>query len=693
MDLFITSLCILLAATLVLGIWAIYYSLVAPKKRQNRMANLCGGLAAAIACVTGFAAICTGPFEFGAQATVARFAWGLPFGELALALDPLGRIFLLPVFGLGFICSLSGAISLRHERAREHNLAAHWFFYLLLLLGMALVACAADAILFLLAWELMSLAPFFLIDFNDRDSHVRDASWIYLAAAHLGAVFLIAFFIGLWQATGQTGIMAPETAAALKDSDMGTLSLLFILAVIGFGAKAGIAPMHVWLPDAHPAAPSHVSALLSGAMINMGLYGLIRAISLLAGPGGMEAGILGLFPGWWGWLLLVTGLCTAFLGIVKALGQGNLKRLLAYSSVENMGLMFMGLGCGLIGIRCGDAWITLFGVSGAILHMLNHAGFKGLLFLCAGEVLHSTGTVRMELLGGLQKLMPLVGFLFALGAASIACLPPLSGFTSEFAIFLGLANGATAPDVEQQLGLLLALGVLALISGLACALYVKAYGMVFLGAPRSGFASNASSPEISTVWPLLFPAAACLVGGLAAPLFFDLAAETALFAAPIPAELLDECIEAEKIIAPAFMKLSIFGCVFIGLVILLWLLRKVLLKGRQVQVWNTWGCGYQASSVRIQYSEGSFSEPLARLFAPVMGLVIRGEKVHGLFPKTASLGLSAPDRVRNQVFTPLFEGIERLCNACKIIQHGKIHIYILYILATVVGLLIWGLKA
>ncbi len=692
MEIYIASISIMLAAIPVLGVWAIADSLLAPNKSRYRMANICGAGLAAIACLVGFAGAVCGPWDFSIKAEHAHFAWGLPFGSLTLAIDPLSRLFLLPIYGLGLVCALSGAAALKHENAREHNLAAHWFFYNLLLLGMALVACAADGVLFLLAWEIMSLAPFFLIDFNDRDSKVRDAAWVYLTAAHLGAIFLMAFFIGLWQLTGQTGLDPAITANALKDVSPRTCSLLFILALVGFGAKAGLFPMHVWLPDAHPAAPSHVSALLSGAMINMGLYGVIRSTGLLAGPAGTAPGILGLIPGWWGWLVLVIGLCTALIGIIKALGQGNLKRLLAYSSVENMGLMFIGLGCGLIGISSGDAWIALLGFAGALLHMLNHAGFKGLLFLCAGEVLHSAGTLRLELLGGLQARMPLTGILFAIGAAAIACLPPLSGFTGEFALFMALANGASATGVEKQLGLLLSLGLLALVSGLACALYVKAYGMAFLGKPRSGFAQNAHCPPFNGVWPLLLPAAACIAGGLLAPQFFHMAAATAMQAAPLPGQLLGECLTSAAAIEPAFIYISIGGIGLTGLVVVVWLLRKACLRWRIVLNRETWGCGYQASSARIQYSEGSFSEPLARIFGPVMGLTLRGEPVRGIFPGLASLGLSAPDRIRNHVFTPLFEGIEKVCNACKIIQHGKIHLYIVYILVTVVGLLVWGLK-
>lgn len=693
MTLYLFSVAFLLASACVMGIWAVVFSLVPPHKRRNRYANYCGALAACGACIAGFIGVVWLSWNPDTPAEIAVLPWGLPFGAMSIRLDLLSRIFLLPIFGLGAVCALSGVVALRHERASEHNLATHWFFYLLLLLGMATVVCAGDAVFFLLAWEVMSLAPFFLIDFNDRESKVRDAAWIYLAAAHLGAVFLIAFFVGIWQFSGQTGLDPHLVSRDLAGVAPVYKSVLFLLAVIGFGAKAGIVPMHVWLPDAHPAAPSHVSALLSGAMINVGLYGIIRAVTWLAGPPGEIPGVLGAMPAWWGWLLLVAGLLTAFIGIVKAMGQGNLKRLLAYSSVENMGLMLMGVGCGLLGVSSGNAWTALLGFGGALLHMLNHAGFKGLLFLCAGEVLHSSGTLRMELLGGLQKKMPLLGCLFALGAASIACLPPFSGFVGEFALFLALGNGATAYGVELQLGLLLSCGVLALISGLACALYVHAYGMVFLGLPRSGFAVNAHVPDVRGVWPLLFPAAACVAGGILAPFFWEVCSSAAICAAPLPGELLKECFEVSDAIAPSFVCIALLGGVAIAASAVLWLVRGKLLARREVGVRETWGCGYQASSARIQYTPYSFTQPLAAIFGPIMGLSRRGEPVEGYFPKRGSLGLSAPDRFRVHVFTPLFEWVERLCNACKVIQHGKISIYILYIIIIVICLFIWGLNA
>lgn len=682
MSLFITSICILATTAFLCALLA-----VRPLSRSAARAANAVGVAGAIAgCLAGLCAVGIGSWT-GSEKLLLPL--GLPIGACALGLDALSRLFLLPVFGLGLVCAASGGLALRHEAPDRHNLAAHWFFYHMLLLGMALVMTARDAVLFMLSWEVMSLAPFFLIDFNDGDSKVRDASWVYLVAAHLGAVALMAFFTLLWQTTGDTAL-EPLRQAALSGPLMrpgaGVGTALFVLAVLGFGAKAGLAPMHVWLPEAHPAAPSHISALLSGAMINAGLYGLVRGIGLLAPPGAA--------PEWWGWGLLLLGLITGLMGILKASAQSNLKRLLAYSSVENMGLMAMGVGAGLIGQSCGNAWIAVLGYGGALLHMLNHAAFKGLLFLCAGEVLHATGTVRMPLLGGLQKRLPLLGAAFALGAAAIACLPPLNGFTGELVLALSLLDGPTLFGVERQMGLLLALTGLAAISGLAAALYAKAYGITFLGEPRSGFAASVHPLSWRTLWPLGIPAAVCLAGGLAAPWFFDLAAGAAQSALPLPHNLaqagLDGLAQARSSLVVG-AKISGVG---LALALVFLAARRMLLQRRNVESMPTWGCGFQGASPRIQYTDAGFSEPMAKLFAPVMGLKTRLRLDESLFPKNGGeLSVSAPDRLRSRLFTPLFTAVESLCNACKVIQHGKIHLYILYILATVVGLLIWGLRS
>lgn len=670
MFLILLALCVLAVSAAGLGLLAF----ARPTPATTRLADLFGPLGAACGCALGMAGLFTDSWTGSLLWTQA---WGLPVGSLSLGLDALSRVFLLPVFGLGFVCACAGGISLRHTRASEHNLAAHWLFYLLLVLGMAVVMMARDAVLFLLAWEVMSLSPFFLIDFNDSDRNVRDASWVYLVAAHLGAVLLLAFFGLLWQNAGDTAF----AVLALKEGPVVPLaSVLFVLSLLGFGAKAGIAPMHVWLPEAHPAAPSHISALLSGAMINAGLYGIIRSCEFVA-P-------LSAAPAWWGWLTLFLGLGTALMGILKALAQSNLKRLLAYSSVENMGLMLMGVGAWLIGSHSGNSWIGTLGLAGAMFHMLNHSAFKGLLFLTAGEVLHATGTVRMELLGGLQQRMPLVGAAFGIGAVSIACFPPFNGFAGEFVLALSLLDGSSLPGVEQQLGLLMALVVLGLVSGLAAATYAKAYGITFLGAPRSRCVEEARRPRPRDLWPLAIPAFLCVAGGLASGHCFRWLISTVN--APLPDPVAGQQVMLH--VADMLGTVSLVGMVLLALVAGLWLLRKVCIAGR-LRREETWGCGYRYGTPRVQYTDASFSEPLGRIFGGAMGLKVHQELDAHYFPGKASVAISAPDRLRTGLFTPLFEGVEKLCNMCKILQHGKIHLYILYILATLVALLAWGLHA
>lgn len=670
MFLILLALCVLAVSAAGLGLLAF----ARPTPATTRLADLSGPLGAACGCALGMAGLFTDSWT---DSLLWTQAWGLPVGSLSLGLDALSRVFLLPVFGLGFVCACAGGISLRHTRASEHNLAAHWLFYLLLVLGMAVVMMARDAVLFLLAWEVMSLSPFFLIDFNDSDRNVRDASWVYLVAAHLGAVLLLAFFGLLWQNAGDTAF----AVLPLREGPAVPLaSVLFVLSLLGFGAKAGIAPMHVWLPEAHPAAPSHISALLSGAMINAGLYGIIRSCEFVA-P-------LSAAPAWWGWLALFLGLGTALMGILKALAQSNLKRLLAYSSVENMGLMLMGVGAWLIGSHSGNSWIGTLGLAGAMFHMLNHSAFKGLLFLTAGEVLHATGTVRMDLLGGLQQRMPLVGAAFGIGAVSIACFPPFNGFAGEFVLALSLLDGSSLPGVEQQLGLLMALVVLGLVSGLAAAAYAKAYGITFLGAPRSRCVEEAHRPRPRDLWPLAIPAFLCVAGGLASGHCFRWLISTVN--APLPDPAAGQQVMLR--VADMLGTVSLVGMVLLALVAALWLLRKACIAGR-LRREETWGCGYRYGTARVQYTDASFSEPLGRLFGGAMGLKVHQELDGRYFPGKASVAISAPDRLRTGLFTPLFEGVEKLCNMCKILQHGKIHLYILYILATLVALLAWGLHA
>jgi hydrogenase-4 component B len=608
--------------------------------------------------------------------SLLELPWGLPLGACAVGLDPLTRAFLAPLFGLGAVCALSGAAHLAHSPPHGRSLGAHWAFYILLVFSQALVLAARDAVLFLLAWELMSIAPFFLIDFDDHDAQVREASWIYLVAAHLGAACLIGMFGLLWAQTGSTAFDAFAVAAL----PLTTGAALFALALAGFGAKAGVVPFHVWLPEAHPAAPSHISAMLSGAMISAGIYGLARSLGFF-GDGSI----------WWGWALIGAGVCTGLAGILKALGQSEIKRLLAYSSVENMGIALIGIGTGYIGTQTGSAWMATLGYGAAFFHILNHAAMKGLLFLCAGEVLHGVRTARLEFLGGLQKRMPRVGAAFALGAAAISCLPPLSGFAGKFLLILALLEGFVLPGLKGQMALFGAIIAVVFMGGLAAATFAKAYGIGFLGEPRSDSARNAVDPGRQSLACLYIPALCILCFALTAPWIFGLMSTAALSLFPAG---MDRGAGAQAAVeAMALLEQYLWlGLGVTALIFACWLLRKALLRKGGTREARTWDCGFQLGTPRIQYSPASFVDPLTWLFALIMGVTRRHAQWGGFFPSMATCEIRISGGLLRGVFAPFFEGVRRVCDSLKIVQHGRIHIYILYILVVVVSLLVWGLQ-
>jgi hydrogenase-4 component B len=320
-----------------------------------------------------------------------RVAWQVPFGSFFVQLDALAAFFLLPILGLAAVAALYGGKYLMAYRSRK-NLGAAWFFFNLLVASMVMVTLAQNGILFLLAWEIMSLASYFLVTFEDEKESVRQAGWTYLVATHLGTAFLLVLFLVLGRQAGSLDFERFLTASPAISPVAG---VAFLLALIGFGTKAGFMPLHVWLPEPHPVAPSHVSALMSGVMIKTGIYGLLRILTFLGHP---EA--------WWGWVLIGIGLASGPGGVLFALAQHDLKRLLAYHSVENIGIIDLGLGVGLLGLALDQPVLAVLGLDSGLLHFLNHALFKGMLFLGTGAAIHATGTRDIDHLGGLIRRMP-----------------------------------------------------------------------------------------------------------------------------------------------------------------------------------------------------------------------------------------------------------------------------------------------
>jgi hydrogenase-4 component B len=454
----------------------------------QRIATLLSLLGALLGSGVALVALIEGRVE---TLTLAGPLAALPFH---LRLDPLAAFFLLPVYVLGGAGTLYGA---RYWRQAEHPSNGRQLRLCLGLLVAALagVVLAADAIAFLFAWEIMALSAFLLVSTEDERAEVQQAGWVYLVATHAGTLALFALFGLLWAVTGSLEFRPLPSGA----SRPGVTGVLFLLALLGFGLKAGLVPMHFWLPAAHAQAPSHVSALLSGVVLKMGIYGLLRILTLLPAP-----------PPAVGMLLLAAGAWSAVYGVLFALGQHDLKRLLAYHSIENIGIIVMGLGLALIGVSANQpAWAAL-GLGGCLLHVWNHALFKGLLFLAAGSVIHAAGTREIDRLGGLAKPMARTATLFAIGAAAICGLPPLNGFVSELLIYIGLLR-VTGDGVDGVWSVApLAVPLLAMAGALAIACFVKVFGTVFLGPMRSEQAAQAHEAPPAMLAAMLPLALGCI---------------------------------------------------------------------------------------------------------------------------------------------------------------------------------------
>jgi formate hydrogenlyase subunit 3/multisubunit Na+/H+ antiporter MnhD subunit len=618
---------------------------------------------------------------FSGNVLSLRWAWAAPGGALHLRLDALSAFFLIPIMLLGGLCSVYGASYLRSNPDKK-SVRASWFHYNLLVASMALVVLARNGILFLIAWETMALASFFLVMFDHEKGSVREAGWTYMVATHIGTAFLLVLFAVLGAKAGSLDF---DAFAEVGSKLSGASSLvLFVFAMIGFGTKAGFMPAHVWLPEAHPAAPSHVSALMSGVMIKTGVYGLLRLLECLNTP-----------VAWRGWTLLIIGVISGILGVLFALAQHDVKRLLAYHSVENIGIIAMGLGLGYLGLHVGSRPLALLGFAGALLHVLNHAIFKGLLFLGAGSVLHAAGTGDIDSLGGLLKRMRVTGTTFLIGAVAICGLPPLNGFVSEFLIYFGAFKGVATASGVTVAALLTILAGLALIGGLAAACFTKAFGAIFLGEPRSERAKHCHEADAGMRWPMIILASACVLIGFLSPFAVRCVAPAADVLAPRSASdsiLSNSYVPAlSAVIAPLFC-VSAISLLVVAFVAGLALLRKGLLSGRVVTEAGTWDCGYAAPTARMQYSASSFAQPLTRLFGPILRTRFERGAIEGAFPEETSFVSETRDLFRNEIYDPLFRRAEVVLTAFRKIQVGRVQLYVLYIALTLCALLAFAIE-
>ena len=593
--------------------------------------------------------------------------WAIPGGEFHVALNGLSALFLLPIFLVSLLGSIFG---LGYWKQTEHseNGRKLRLFYGLLTAGMALLVIARNGILFLFGWEIMALSAFFLVTTEDQVREVRDAGWIYLVATHVATMLLIAL-IALLRAVSGSYTLAPLNEGALTPV---MTTVIFVLILFGFGVKAGIMPLHVWLPSSHAIAPSHVSAIMSGVIIKMGIYGIVLFTSLVPHP-----------PVEWGGILLGLGAVSGVLGVAFAIGQHDLKRLLAYHSIENIGIIVMGIGLALIGRSLGrEEWIIL-GMSAALLHVWNHALFKALLFLSAGSVIHAAHTREIDQLGGLARLMPRTALCFLVGAVAICGLPPLNGFVSEFLLYLGLFNAIGIESGPSYIGVAFAAPTLALIGALALACFVKVFGAVFLGTARSEPARHAHESGLSMTGPMGVLVACCVFIGLAPT-----------WIAPVIGQGVSAWAPELQNVGPRLTTLASIGWIsvmavsLLALLALTSLLMRNRLRNSVVETGPTWGCGYVAPTSRMQYTSSSFAEMLVGLFAWALRPRTYRTGTLGLFPQRTNFHSHVPDTVLAALL-PTFRFAAWLLSWARIFQQGNLHFYLLYIFLALLALMLW----
>ncbi len=640
--------------------------------RNPRAASRLGPATAVAGCIPGIvAAILT---LAGARPAPATASWSVPSGSLTLGMDSLSALFAVTVLTVSALAAVYSRGYLRLAEADGRSTAPFWAWYDLLVGGMLLVTVARNALLFLLGWEVMALASFLLVMFDAHDPRVRRAGWIYLVATHVGTACILALFAIL----GHAGSLEFDRLALPAAFPAG---IAFVLAFVGFGTKAGFVPLHVWLPEAHPAAPSGVSAVMSGVMIKTGIYGLLRFLMILGSP-----------PAWWGWVLLAAGVISGVVGVLSALAQHDLKRLLAYHSVENIGIIAIGLGLGLLGISLGIPAMAFLGFAGGLLHVVNHAVFKSLLFMGAGSVLESTGTRDIDHLGGLSKRMPATSLCFMTGSMAICGLPPFNGFLSELLIYLAAFAGLSATAARIPAGStagLLATGGLALIGGLALACFTKAFGTVFLGEPRTSHAAGAHEVDPSMRTPMIILAAACLCIGLSGPA-----------AAPVIGPVVDSVLSGFGFTVSAatahdalgsLSTASIASAAVLLLAASVFAARSAVLRNRRTSTAPTWGCGFTSPSPSMQYTASSFADPIVGLFGTIVRRKRRFEEPAGLFPASTEFSTDTPDVYQEKLYKPVFSAFERAFSGFRVIQHGRLNLYVLSIAAALFALLLWKL--
>jgi hydrogenase-4 component B len=598
---------------------------------------------------------------------------GLPWIGAHFRIDALAAFFLVVVNLGGTAASVYGLGYGHHEDAPHRVLP----FFPAFLAGMNLVVMADDAFTFLLSWEFMSLASWALVLAHHREAANARAAYVYLLMASFGTMALLLAF-GLLAGPG-----GEYAFASIREADRApaVAALALVLMLVGAGSKAGLAPLHVWLPLAHPAAPSHVSALMSGVMTKVAIYGFIRVVFDLLGE-----------PAWWSSvLLLALGGATAVLGILHALMETDLKRLLAYSTIENIGVIFAGLGLSLAFEANGMGWAAALALAAALFHVFNHSLFKSLLFFGAGAVLTATGQRDMDRLGGLIHRMPATSLAFLVGCVAISALPPFNGFVSEWMIFQAILQSPNLPGWGLKIMVPAVGGLLALAAALAAACFVRAFGVVFLGRPRSNVAEQAREVDRFSIGAMAVLAALCLVAGIVPGFVIDgLAPITqALVGGSMPDQTRDAWLSIVPIAEgrSSYNGLLVFAFIAISAWLAAFLVHR--LASHELRRGPAWDCGFPEPSPATQYSGGSFAQPIRRVFGT---LVFRARETVEMPPpgdmSPARHTVEMQDLVWDWLFAPIAGAVDAAAKSLNRLQFLTIRRYLSFVFLALVALLL-----
>ena len=595
----------------------------------------------------------------------------IPFMHLAqqqvsLTIDKLSAFFILVInfTVLTGIIYAKGYLAPYGPQKSKQEMAFHFFNFFWLHVSMLLVVMFRDVLAFLVIWELMSLSSFFLVIFDSQKKETLKTGINYLIQMHVGVVFLMgAFFISTGGTKGQFNF----DNLLLYFSNHNPFAV-FILFFIGFGIKAGFIPLHSWLPHAHPAAPSHVSGVMSGVMIKLGIYGILRVLTYIH----HDLLHIGIF-------ILIMSLVSGILGVLMAIVQHDVKKLLAYHSIENIGIIGVGIGLGVIGIAVDIPALTVLGFAGGILHILNHSLFKSLLFYTSGAVYSQTHTRNIEQLGGLIKKMPKTALFFLLGALAICGLPPFNGFISEFLIYSGIFKSLHAGDLFVDVLLLLSFTGLAVIGGLAIFCFTKVFSIIFLGSPRSDAILHAKEVERSMIISDVFIGVMIIMIG-----FFPI-----LFMKPLSGvvQVFTANTQAINSIIPTLNSISITSGIFIMVIGLIWVLRAWQQKRQVITNAATWGCAYQGAKASVhQYTATSYADSLRSLTPHIVSVkkeFIEFEEDE-IFPQTRSFATHSNDVFEENLVTKPGRTALAFFKRIAVFQTGKIQHYLFYALAFLV---------